>query len=46
MNFKDYILNGRINLLDENAKTAKIMNNNPLLYNEKIGNIVNRNYSN
>ena len=45
MNFKDYILNGRINLLDENAKTAKIMNNNPLLYNEKIGNIVNRNYS-
>ena len=45
MNFKDYILNGRINLLDDNAKTSKIWNNNPLLYNEKISNIVNRNYS-
>ncbi len=45
MNFKDYILNGRVNLLDNNSKTAKIWNNNPILYNEKIGNIINRNYS-
>ncbi len=45
MNYKDYILNGRINLLDNNAKTAKIWNNNPILYNEKVGNIINRNYS-
>jgi hypothetical protein len=41
----NYILNGRVNLFDKNASTAKIMNNNPMLYNENVANTVNRVYS-
>jgi hypothetical protein len=38
-----YILNGRINLFDENAKSSKILNNNPQFYNEKNISTINRN---
>jgi hypothetical protein len=38
-----YILNGRINLFDENSKSSKILNNNPELYNEKNISTINRN---
>lgn len=40
-----YILNGRINLFDENAKSSKILNNNPQFYNEKNISSINRNIS-
>ena len=40
-----YILNGRINLFDENAKSSKILNNNPQFYNEKNISTINRNIS-
>ena len=40
-----YILNGRINLFDENAKSSKILNNDPQFYNEKNISTINRNVS-
>lgn len=41
----NYILNGRINLFDSHATTAKIMNNHPALYNENNLNTISRVYS-
>jgi len=40
-----YILNGRINLFDNNQNTMKINNNDPQLYNENNISTINRNYS-
>jgi hypothetical protein len=45
MDYYKYILNGRINLFDKNASTAKIMNNDPYLYKENVANTINRLYS-
>jgi hypothetical protein len=48
MDYYKYILNGRVNLFDKDAKTAKtakIMNNDPYLYKENVANTVNRLYS-
>lgn len=40
-----YILNGRVNLFDQNAKTAKIPNNHPSLYDTKNLETVSRLYT-
>lgn len=45
MDYFKYILNGRVNLFDKDANTAKIMNNDPYLYKENVANTVNRLYS-
>ena len=45
MDYYKYILNGRVNLFDKDAKTAKIMNNSPYLYKENVANTINRLYS-
>lgn len=45
MNDYKYILNGRVNLFDKNAKTSKIDNDYPEFYNEKNIAIINRNYA-
>jgi hypothetical protein len=45
MDYNKYILNGRVNLLDNDSKTSKINNNNPILYKENVANTVNRLYT-
>ncbi len=41
----NYILNGRVNLFDSHSTTAKILNNDPRLYNENDRNTISRVYS-
>ncbi len=41
----NYILNGRVNLFDSHSTTAKILNNDPRLYNENNLNTISRVYS-
>jgi len=41
----NYILNGRVNLFDSHSTTAKILNNDPRLYNENNINTISRVYS-
>ena len=36
MNYNDYLLNGRVNIIDKSQKTAKICNDTPMLYNENV----------
>jgi|688.fasta_scaffold17831_7 hypothetical protein len=45
MNYNDYLLNGRVNIIDKSKKTAKICNNTPMLYNENVANTINRNFT-
>lgn len=44
-NNNSYILNGRINLLDNNETSFKIDPRNPEIYNEGVANTINRLYS-
>jgi len=41
----NYILNGKVNLFQEDSKTYKILNNNPILYDAKNLDTISRNYS-
>lgn len=41
----NYILNGRINLIDNNKNTFKLDGNNPQIYSEGVANTINRLYS-
>ena len=45
MDYNKYILNGRVNLLDKNAKTYKIDPTNPQLYRAGVANTISQLYS-
>jgi uncharacterized phage-associated protein len=44
-NYNNYILNGRVNLIDNNTTSYKIDPQNPVLYNEKAVNTISRIYT-